>query len=191
MNRIVNTNFTGDNLSKVNRDNLGYDQVDEIFDGLDKFCQRRKYFRDANDIDEMNFVRALVQIEAGVDNDKKIFDFLERIDSTLVYHTNLKKMSKREILCLYLNTICSWSIIFKEDNDVEDDERIYKLFELYSDFKDFVYNELGLSEKKIIDYKSFKKHMAHHSNVKPRGTRVDGYRLSAESVVGLPQQKLF
>lgn len=191
MNRIVNTNFTGENLSQVNRDNLGYNQIDEIFDDIDKYSQRRKYFRDAEDEDERKLVRALVQIDAGVDNDKHISDFLERIDSTLVYHNNLKRLSKREILCLYLNTICSWSIIFKRDNDVVDDERIYKLFELYSDFKKFVHEELGLSDKKIIDYKSFKKHMAKHSNVKPRGSRAYGQRLTAESVVGLPHQQIF
>lgn len=191
MNRIVNTNFTGDNLSQINRDYLGYDQENEIFEGLDRFMERRNFIRNASDDNEMKLVRALIQIEAGVDNDEKTFEFLESIDSTLVYHTSLKKMSKREILCVFMNTICSWSIVFKNDVDIEIDERIYKLFELYSDFKDFVYNKLGLSEKKVIDYKSFRKHIARHNLVKPRGSRFNGERLSAESVVGLPHQKTF
>lgn len=191
MNKMVNSNFTGDSLRSVNIAGLPYDSEMDIYKGLACFSARREDFTDAKDEDEMKLVKALIHIEAGTDVDEEIAEFLDRIDSVLIYHLKVEDMTKRELLCLFLNQICEWSVIFKNDNNFQNDNKIYKLSDLYSEFKEFVLEKLGLPRRRILEYTKFREHLRHHATVKPSHYSFHGTELTAESVCGFDHKKFF
>lgn len=189
LNRIVNTNFTGDVLTKVDNDELIVDDKKAISEDLLSYMLEVKLDGSNQTEEQSLMVTALIHILDGYDKNEKVAKYLDDIDSTLIYHTEVKKMSKREIMCLYMNTICAWSRIFKNGTDVVNDEHLYKVRDLYSGLKKYIRKVLNFSQRKLIDYQHFKRILKKHTLVKPHRTMFRTVQLTAESVCGLPQHK--
>lgn len=191
MNKMVNTNFTGDNLSKLKDNGLVYDQEKEIFEDLERFLTRKEFVRHATGKKELTLVQVILNILAGVDNNEEYAKFLDEIDSVLIYHKDLENMTPRELACYYMNRLCDWSIIFKNDYDIQNDRKAYSINKLYAGLKHFVLDELGYSKRKLWSYTDFREHLRHHAVVKPSHYSFNGINLTAESVCGLDHKKFF
>lgn len=190
MNRIVNTNFTGEQLDQMRGMTMLHAEEKQITQDLFERMVLGDLIDDTFNSEDLSvFLNALVEIRLGFDSNEKSAEFLDKIDSTFVYHKNVDEMSPREIMCLFLNSICSWTYIYQ--TSIEDDGKIYKVGELYKQFKDFVNDNLGFSKRKMIKYPEFKDHLRKHALVKTSGTMFDTVKLTAESVCGLPQKKKF
>lgn len=188
MNRIVNTNFTGEQFEKMRGMTTLHAEEKDIVRDLFTSLYVEDLLSECYDEDEMiAFLNALIEIRVGSEVNEASAKFLDEKDSIFVYHHDINDMSKRELLCLYLNTFCSWTYVFKFS--VEDDGKIYKLKDLYKGLKKFVTEDLGLSRYKIMKYPDFQEHLRKHALVKPKGTMFDTIRIGAESVCGLPQRK--
>lgn len=192
MNRIVNTNFTGEELKNLKGNNYTKDQWSDILRDIFSF----KYITDDYDncsnkenIDLM--VKAILEVNIGFDQDTEVADFLEEIDSTIVYHKDIRKMTPRELLCMYMNSISKWSNVMRHDFGIKNDHKLYRLRDLYAGLKKFIVEDLGLPRRRIMNYKDFRKHLKRHALVKPSGSMFNTVKLKAESVCGLPQQKFF
>lgn len=192
MNKIVNANFTGEELKNLRGNNYTKDQWNDIFQDVFSYMYiTDKYDNCSDKHNIMLMIKAMIEINTGFDQDDEIIDFLERIDSTLVYHKNIKDMTPRELLCMYMNSICKWSSIMKHDFGVKNDEELYRLRDLYDEMKTFILEDLGLPRRRILNYKDFRTHLKRHALVKPSGAMFNTVKLRAESVCGLPQQKIF
>ena len=192
MNRIVNANFTGEELKNLKGNNYTKEQWSDIFRDVFSFKYITDDYDNCSDKENVDLmVKAIIEINIGIDQDEQVVKFLEDIDSTLVYHIDIRKMTSRELLCMYMNSISKWSSIMKHDFSIENDQKLYRLRDLYNGLKKFVVEDLGLPRRRIINYKDFRKHLQRHALVKPSGRMFNTVKLKAESVCGLPQQKIF
>lgn len=190
MNKEANFHFDGSNVQEVNEIGDFKENEDIIVHKLFVNAIMKQCFNESKDSKSEDLMRkAIYEITIGIDNDEEVAEFLDSIDSTFVYHKNIKKMSKREHLCLFMNTICKWSVVFKNNNSYYEDNQIIPISELYNEYKLFINEELGYSKRKFISYEDFRQHLKHHACVKPAYTTFQGERLSVESIVGLPQKQ--
>lgn len=193
MNKITNSDFSGTDLKNVDvPENFLVDDEEFI---LEKLLLENIKLADEPDSDSKNEIqlmsRAIIEILTGYDGDEEAAQFLEDKNSTLVYHKNPRKWTNREIACAYMDTICVWCNLLRNDSSTYDDGKIYRVSELYAGLQDFVKNKLHRSMRKVMDFKSFKELLKTHANVKEYNHMYNSVRLTATSVCGLRQRKQY
>lgn len=190
MSRVANSNVTDENTNKMIGNNYSEDEWEEI-DWMMLRATFKEGLRTKDDKDRKMLMKAIMGIRSGYDADEDVAQFLEDIDSTLVYHRDPRKWTKREIVCAYMNTICVWSDILRNDSNTYDDGVIRRLNDVYAGLKDFVINDLGRSMRKVMDYKSFKAFISKHALVRPYNSMFETTRLTSDSICGLRQYKKY
>jgi len=117
---------------------------------------------------------------------------LDNMMSCLIYHKDPKKYSKRETACAYLDTICDWSDIYREEKS-ESDNKPYKVKDLYSGYIEFLKDNKDIFKTAYKDShcrltrKNFKKMLSQGTIVKDR-VKINGKMIWAETAIGLPQK---
>lgn len=191
MNKMTNSDFSGENLDNLRMpENFIVDDEEFIIEKL--LMQSIKLTdepdsKSKRDVELMS--RAVIEIVTRYDGDEEVAQFLEEKNSTLVYHRNPKRWTKREIACAYMDTICVWCNILRNDSGTYDDGKIYRVSELYAGLQDYTKNALHRSMRKVMSFKEFKSFLKAHANVKEYNHMYNSIRLSATSVCGLRQRK--
>lgn len=134
------------------------------------------------------YARAMFEILWGINNNEDSAKLLDSIDSVFIYHTYPKDYSPRETLVSFMNSICCWSVIYKNNNSVYYDSQIISFKELYSEYKDYCKDSLKVSTGQKISYKDFKSHIRKHTLIKFKNARHDGVKLRCDTIIGLPQK---
>ena len=188
MSRVTNSNISDETMQKMVGNNYSDDEWEEI----DWMMMRALIQRDMDkNEDAKHLMRAIMSIRTNYDKDEDTSDFLDEIDSTLIYHRDPKKWTKREIVCAYMNTICVWSDLLRNDSNTYDDGIVRSTTDVYAGLKDFVTNTLGRSRRKVMDYTDFKKFLSKHCLVKKSGSMFETQKLMSDSVCGLRQYKKY
>lgn len=139
------------------------------------------------------YLFAIMDILAGRDSNEEEAKLLDRMLSCFIFHKNPKKYSARETACAYLNTICDWSDIYREENTKPDD-KIYKISDLYSGYLKYLeknketFRSISTDNHKRVSRKDFKTMLARGTLIKKRGQTYKNERVWADIVLGLPQK---
>lgn len=138
--------------------------------------------------DKRMMLCAVADILVHRDIDEEAAEYLEKIDSRLIYHLNPRKWTNREIVCAYMNTICDWSDMTMTEHSVYNDEKIYPVSDLYKGLQEYISNTLGRSKRKLMPYSEFVRYLKKHVDVRQNRHMYNTVKLKAMSVCGLPQR---
>ena len=139
------------------------------------------------------YLFAIMDILAGRDSNEEEAKLLDRMLSCLIFHKDPKKYSARETACAYLNTICDWSDIYREEN-TEFDDKIYKISDLYSGYLKYleknkeIFRSIATSHNRRISRKDFKTMISRGTLTKNRGQTYKNKRIWSDIALGLPQK---
>jgi len=127
----------------------------------------------------------LYGIMIGKDLNKSESDYLDSIDSRFIGHNNKKDLSKREIVCLFLNEYWNWSS-FEWTNDSSTSVIIKDLFKNYSNF--CANNRFGIHNRRM-KYDDFKSYLSKYGNVKRYRKNSGGKITNVLVISNLPAYK--
>ena len=143
--------------------------------------------------DSKLYLFAIMDILAGRDSNEEEAKLLDRMLSCLIFHKDPKKYSARETACAYLNTICDWSDIYREENTKSDD-KIYKIGDLYSGYLKYLeknketFRSITTDHHKRASRKDFKTMISRGTLIKNRGQTYKNKRIWSDIALGLPQK---
>jgi len=127
----------------------------------------------------------LYGIMRGKDLDKGESDYLDSIDSRFIGHNNKKDLSKREIICLFLNEYWDWSI-FEWTNDRTTSIVVKDLFKEYSKFCKG--NKFDRNTRRMR-YEDFKSYLSKYGNIKRYQKSNGGKTTNVLVITNLPAYK--
>ena len=198
MNRIAGNDYDEENRSNE----LGFNPYDnqsenQIIEDLSERQYLGLLTKENNVIldkeDSKLYLFAIMDILAGRDSNEEESKLLDRMLSCFIFHKDPKKYSARETACAYLNTICDWSDIYKEENTKPDD-KIYKINDLYSEYLNYleknkkIFRSVSTNHHKRISKKDFKTMISRGTIVKNRGQTYEKKRIWSDIAIGLPQK---
>ena len=195
--------IAGNNYDEENRSNeLGFDPYNnQIEDQIISDLSEKQFSGDLNK--ENNavvntkksklYLFAIMDILAGRDSNEEEAKLLDEMLSCFIFHKDPKKYSARETACAYLDTICDWSDIYREEN-AESDDKIYKISDLYSGYLEYlernkkIFRSVSTNHHKRISKKDFKTMISRGTIVKSRGQTYEKKRIWSDIAIGLPQK---
>ena len=131
------------------------------------------------------FVHILYDILHGKGITDEESDFLDSIDSRFIGHSTKKDLTKREILCLFLNKYWDWSSL--ELPNTRDVNVSFKgLFSAYGEFCDghgFNRNTRRLKRSEFEDY------LEHYGHIKRSQQIIRGKSIDTKAILDLPSYK--
>lgn len=127
----------------------------------------------------------LYGIMIGKDLSKGESDYLDSIDSRFIGHNNKKDLSKREIVCLFLNEYWDWSS-FEWTKDRTTSVIIKDLFKEYSNFCSK--NRFGIHNRRM-KYADFKLYLSKYGNIKRYQNEDPNKKLDIYVITNLPAYK--
>lgn len=195
--------IAGNDYDEGNRENeLGFDPYnnqteDQIIEELSERQFSGLLDKENNAIvneeDSKMYLFAIMDILAGRDSNEEEAKLLDKMLSCFIFHKDPKKYSARETVCAYLNTICDWSDIYREQNTKPDD-KIYKISDLYSGYLDYleknkkIFRSISTNHHRRISKKDFKTMISRGTIVKSRGQTYGKKRIWSDIAIGLPQR---
>jgi len=124
------------------------------------------------------------KIEDGEDITDKDSDYLDSIDSRLIGHKDVKKMTPRETLCLFLNQYWNWSS-YEWGNYRSVAISINDMFSEYTQFC----NEKKIPYRHRIKKSEAKQYLMKYSKLERTQVTIDGKRLNNYVLYGLPMYR--
>ncbi|AFU63079.1 fatty acid/phospholipid synthesis [Lactobacillus phage ATCC 8014-B2] len=124
-------------------------------------------------------------IQQGYDISEQDSKFLDSIDSRFIGHNEKKDLTKREILCLFLNQYWDWSKL-EWYNDRDTSVVIKDLFKEYSKF--CADHRFGTRTRKM-KYDDFRDYMSKYGILKRDRQKVNGKEIDRYVIQYLPAYK--
>jgi len=124
-------------------------------------------------------------IQHGYDISEQDSNFLDKIDSRLIGHGQKKDLTKREILCLFLNQYWNWSKL-EWYNDRTTSVVTKDLFRDYQDF--CAKNRFGVHGRRM-KYDEFKNYLSKYGRLKRTQEKQNGKKINNYVITNLPAYK--
>jgi len=124
-------------------------------------------------------------IQQGHDITESESSFLDKIDSRFIGHSQKKDLTKREILCLFLNQYWDWSKLeWLNDRNVSVLPK--EMFSAYSQFcSEFKFDR----NTRRLKYSEFSDYMLKYGNLKRTQEKHNGEKLNNYVIANLPAYK--
>lgn len=173
----IKAGFNGDN-------ELSYDEG--VIKSLNSVDEILKYNMLAPYSDE---AQKLAIIIYKIRNDQPVTgeesDFLDRIDSRFIVHSQRKDLTKREILCLFLNQYWDWSSL-----DLPKTKDVNVSFKaLFSAYAQFLSDNHFDRATRWLKRTEFEDYLSHYGCIKRTERIISGKKRATKAILDLPSYK--
>jgi len=153
----------------------------ETTDAILEYNMLAPYSKDANTLSHI-----LYDIRRGKGITDEESDFLDSIDSRFIGHSRKKDLTKREILCLFLDEYWDWTSLDLLPKTHDVNVSLKGLFSAYARFCEnnhFDYHTRRLNRKEFADY------MGHYGYIKRSQKAVNDKPINIKVILDLPSYK--